>query len=49
MAKVLRVNMGELSVTADDLAGDAQPTGGRHFTSGVVGREVPPLCHALQR
>ena len=47
MAKVIRVNMSDLSVTVEEPATDAQPTGGRHFTSTVVAREVPPLCHPL--
>lgn len=47
MAKLLRVNMTDLSVTESELPPDAHPTGGRHLTSSVVSREVPPLCHAL--
>ncbi|MBM3474753.1 MAG: aldehyde ferredoxin oxidoreductase [Armatimonadetes bacterium] len=47
MAKILRVDMSELSVTVQHLPSDAHPTGGRRFTSGLVAREVPPLCHPL--
>ncbi len=47
MGKILRVQMTTLSVSVEELSKEDQPTGGRHFTSGVVSREVPPLCHAL--
>jgi len=47
MARVLRVNMTDLSVASEELSAERQPTGGRHFTSGVVARDVPPLCRPL--
>lgn len=47
MAKIVRVNMTDLSVALEDLPADAHPTGGRHFTSSLVAKEVPPLCHPL--
>jgi aldehyde:ferredoxin oxidoreductase len=47
MGKILRINMTELSVSVEDLPAGTQPEGGRHLTSGVVAREIPPLCHPL--
>ena len=47
MARIIRVNMTDLTVSVEDLPANAQPTGGRHFTSALVASEVPPLCHAL--
>ncbi|MFO8058563.1 MAG: aldehyde ferredoxin oxidoreductase C-terminal domain-containing protein [bacterium] len=46
MGKILRINMSDLSVHEEDNK-DYEGYGGRGFTSMVVSREVPPLCHAL--
>jgi len=46
MGKVLRINMADLSVKAEDNK-DYEGFGGRGFTSMVVSKEVPPLCHPL--
>jgi len=49
MDKILRINMGasggpKATVTP---VGDYAGLGGRAMTSGIVSREVPPLCHPL--
>jgi aldehyde:ferredoxin oxidoreductase len=49
MDKILRINMGaaggpKATVTP---VGDYAGLGGRAMTSGVVSKEVPPLCHPL--
>jgi aldehyde:ferredoxin oxidoreductase len=49
MDKILRINMGAEggpSFTEEPL-GDYAGLGGRAMTSGVVSKEVPPLCHPL--
>jgi aldehyde:ferredoxin oxidoreductase len=49
MDKILRVNMGaEGGPTFEETpVGDYAGLGGRAFTSAVVAKEVPPLCHPL--
>ena len=49
MDKVLRINMGpdgDPKFTQETL-GDYQGLAGRALTSGIVSKEVPPLCHPL--
>jgi aldehyde:ferredoxin oxidoreductase len=49
MDKILRINMGAEggpAITEQPL-GDYAGLGGRAMTSGVVAKEVPPLCHPL--
>jgi aldehyde:ferredoxin oxidoreductase len=46
MGKLLRVNMSEARAGFED-AGEYAFYGGRGLTSRLVGREVPPTCHAL--
>ena len=49
MDKVLRINMGpdgDPKYTQESL-GDYQGLAGRALTSGIVSKEVPPLCHPL--
>ncbi len=46
MGKILRINVSDLSVNMDDNK-DYEGLGGRGFTSTVISREVPPLCHPL--
>jgi len=47
MRKLLRVNMGELSVKEEVLPAEKEPTGGRYLTSSIVSSEVPATCHPL--
>ncbi len=47
MRKLLRVNMGELSVKEEALPSEKEPTGGRHVTSSIVASEVSATCHPL--
>ncbi len=47
MRKLLRVNMGDLSVREEVLPSEKEPTGGRHLTSSIVSSEVCPTCHPL--
>jgi aldehyde:ferredoxin oxidoreductase len=49
MDKILRINMGASGgpeVKTEPL-GDYAGLGGRAMTSGIVAKEVPPLCHPL--
>lgn len=47
MAKILRVNMSNLSVKEEALPAEYVGLGGRAMTSAVVAKEVPPTCHPL--
>jgi len=47
MRKLLRVNMGELSVEEEVLPAEKEPTGGRYLTSSIVSSEVCATCHPL--
>ena len=49
MDKILRINMGADGgpAFAEEPLGDYAGLGGRAMTSGVVSKEVPPLCHPL--
>jgi aldehyde:ferredoxin oxidoreductase len=49
MDKILRINMGADGgpVAKTEPLGDYAGLGGRAMTSGIVAKEVPPLCHAL--
>ena len=49
MDKILRINMGAdggPEIKTEPL-GDYAGLGGRAMTSGIVAKEVPPLCHPL--
>ncbi|HSR35254.1 MAG TPA: aldehyde ferredoxin oxidoreductase N-terminal domain-containing protein, partial [Anaerolineae bacterium] len=47
MAKLMRFNMTDLSVTLEDLPEAYKHLGGRGLTSTIVYDEVDPLCHPL--
>ena len=49
MDKILRINMGADGgpEAKTESIGDYAGLGGRALTSGIVSKEVPPLCHAL--
>jgi len=49
MDKILRINMGADGGPKTDVQplGDYAGLGGRAMTSGIVAKEVPPLCHPL--
>jgi len=47
MRKLLRVDMGGLSVKEEILPSEKEPTGGRHLTSSIVSSEVCATCHPL--
>ncbi|MDQ7780397.1 MAG: aldehyde ferredoxin oxidoreductase C-terminal domain-containing protein [Planctomycetota bacterium] len=47
MAKILRVNMTNLTVGTPQAEGNYDGLGGRALTSALVNAEVPPTCHAL--
>ena len=49
MDKILRINMGADGgpAFAEEGLGDYAGLGGRAMTSGIVSKEVPPLCHPL--
>jgi aldehyde:ferredoxin oxidoreductase len=49
MDKILRINMGAEGGPAfkEEPLGDYAGLGGRAMTSGIVSKEVPPLCHPL--
>lgn len=47
MFKILRVNMSDLSVKAEDIPEEYQGLGGRGLTSAIVAKEVPPTCSAI--
>ena len=47
MAKILRVNMAQQTVTEEAVPEKLAALGGRGLTSQVVMDEVPPGCHAL--
>ncbi len=49
MDRILRVNMTSRKVTEKPVAAKYAGLAGRALTSTVVGKEVPPLCHALSR
>jgi aldehyde:ferredoxin oxidoreductase len=49
MDKILRINLGTEggpSILTEEL-GEYAGLGGRGMTSGIISKEVPPLCHAL--
>ena len=51
MDKILRINMGAdggPEIKTEPL-GDYAGLGGRAMTSGIVAKEVPPLCHPPRR
>lgn len=45
--KIFRVNMGDLTVTSEEVPVAWQGLGGRALTSTIVATEVPPTCHPL--
>ena len=49
MDKILRIDMGTDGGPKVDVqpVGDYAGLGGRAMTSGIVSKEVPPLCHPL--
>jgi aldehyde:ferredoxin oxidoreductase len=47
MFKILRVNMSDLSVQSEDLAGTYKGFGGRGLTSAIIWNEVDPTCAAI--
>jgi aldehyde:ferredoxin oxidoreductase len=49
MDKILRINMGPEGApkVSEEGLGDYAGLGGRALTSGLVAKEVPPLCHPL--
>jgi aldehyde:ferredoxin oxidoreductase len=47
MAKLVRINMTNLSSKVEDVPSDYQKMGGRWLSSSLVAAEVPPLCHPL--
>jgi aldehyde:ferredoxin oxidoreductase len=47
MRKLVRVDMGSGQIRTEDLSGPYAQLGGRALTSGIVAREVDPLCHPL--
>jgi len=47
MRKLLRVNMGELSVKEEVWPAEREPIGGRQLTSSIVSSEIPATCHPL--
>ena len=47
MFKILRVNMTDLSVKAEDVPEEYQGLGGRGLTSAIVAKEVDPTCSPI--
>jgi len=47
MFKILRVNMTDLSVKAEDVPEAYQGLGGRGLTSAIVAKEVEPTCSPI--
>lgn len=47
MFKMLRVNMTDLSVKAEDVPEEYQGLGGRGLTSAIVAKEVDPTCSPI--
>jgi aldehyde:ferredoxin oxidoreductase len=47
MSQIIRINMGELNVTAQEAPPEFVKLGGRALTSYVIATEVPPTCHPL--
>jgi len=47
VSKILRVNMGSLTVSFEDIGEAYRGLGGRALTSKVVANEVDPTCHPL--
>lgn len=47
MAKIIRVNMAQQSVTEEDVPSKYELLGGRGLTSSIVLDEIPPTCHPL--
>ncbi|MCK5915451.1 MAG: aldehyde ferredoxin oxidoreductase, partial [Deltaproteobacteria bacterium] len=45
--KIFRVNMGDLTVTSEEVPAAWQGLGGRALTSTIVATEVPATCHPL--
>ena len=47
MSKILRVDMTNLKVAAEDSPPEYERLGGRGLTARILNREVPPICHPL--
>ena len=47
MAKILRVNMSDLSVKSEDIPKVYEGLGGRGLTSAIVSKEVAPTCSPI--
>lgn len=45
--RILRVDMGKLTATYEDVPSKWKDLGGRALTSSIVAEEVPPDCHPL--
>ena len=49
MGKIVRVNMSDLKVVAEEIPKEYQKLGGRGLSSMIISKEVPPTCHPLGR
>ncbi len=47
MFRIVRVNMSDLSVKAEEIPEEYKGLGGRGLTSAIVSSEVPPTCSAI--
>jgi len=47
MSKILRVDMTNMKVVAEDIPPEYEQLGGRGLTARIINREVPPTCHPL--
>ncbi|HPD14035.1 MAG TPA: aldehyde ferredoxin oxidoreductase C-terminal domain-containing protein [Planctomycetota bacterium] len=47
MGALIRVRMGSLTATAEEVPSRLRALGGRAVTSAIVASEVPPACHPL--
>lgn len=47
MNRIIRVNMGSLLVTCENVPEEYQLLGGRAFTSHVIATQIDPKCHPL--
>ena len=47
MFRIVRVNMSDLSVKAEEIAKEYEGLGGRGLTSAIVAKEVPHTCSPI--
>jgi len=47
MFRIVRVNMSDLSVKAEEIPKEYEGLGGRGLTSAIVAKEVPPTCSPI--